>query len=317
MSNIIVLAEHMNGVLKKASLSTVAFAKEAAAISGGQVIGLVLGNNVSNIAAEFASSGVDKVLIHDDATFAAYLAENYAPTVVKAAQDNDATLICASTTTFGKDLLPRVAGMLNAGMVSDAVSVFDDGGIKFKRPIWAGNVIITVDVSTPMKVVSVRSTEFDALPPVAAVGVENFDSGVTAREGVEFISFDQVKSERPDLTDADVVVAGGRGLGSTENFGIVMTLADKLAGAVGATRAAVDSGYAPNDWQIGQTGKVVAPNLYFAVAISGAIQHLAGMKGSKTIVAINTDPDAPIFQVADYGLVEDAFEVLPDLISKL
>ena len=317
MTNIIVIAEHINGSLKKVSWSSVAFAKEAAAVSGGEVIGLVLGHNVGDVAADFATSGVDKVLVHDDATFANYLAENYAPAVVKAATDNNASVVCASTSTFGKDLLPRVAGFLDAGMVSDAVAVFDDGGMKFKRPLWAGNVITTVEVSTPVKVASVRSTEFDALPASTAVAVSAFDSGVSAREGVEFVSFEQVKSERPELSDADVIVSGGRGLGSEENFNIVMTLADKLAGAVGATRAAVDSGYAPNDWQIGQTGKVVAPNLYFAVAISGAIQHLAGMKGSKTIVAINTDPEAPIFQVADYGLVADAFEVLPELTSKL
>ena len=317
MSNIIVIAEHINGSLKKVSWSSVAFAKQAAALTGGQVIGLVLGHNIGDVAAEFATSGVDKVLVSDEATFSNYLPENFAPAIVKATQDNNASIVCASTSTFGKDLLPRVAGYLDAGMVSDAIAVFDDGGIKFKRPLWAGKVVTTVEVSTPIKVASVRSTEFDALPAVAAVATEPFASGVAAREGVEFVSFEQVKSERPELTDADVIVSGGRGLGSEENFNIVMALADKLTGAVGATRAAVDSGYAPNDWQIGQTGKVVAPDLYFAVAISGAIQHLAGMKGSKTIVAINTDGDAPIFQVADYGLVADAFDVLPELTSKL
>lgn len=317
MSNIIVIAEHINGSLKKVSWSSVTFAKQAAALTGGQVIGLVLGHNVGDVAAELATTGVDKVLVSDEATFAAYLPENYALAVVKAAQENSASIVCASASTFGKDLLPRVAGFLDAGMVSDTIAVFDDGGIKFKRPLWAGKVVTTVEVSTPVKVASVRPTEFDALPAVGAVAIEAFASGVTARQGVEFISFEQVKSERPELTDADVIVSGGRGLGSEANFNIVMDLADKLGGAVGSTRAAVDSGYAPNDWQIGQTGKVVAPNLYFAVAISGAIQHLAGMKGSKTIVAINTDADAPIFQVADYGLVADAFDVLPDLTSKL
>lgn len=317
MSNVLVVAEHVNGQLRNVSLSAVAFARQAAAATGGKVIGLVLGSGVDAVAQELATSGVDSVLVDDSAVFANYLAETYAPAIKKVAEGNDVALVCAPSTTFGKDLLPRVAGLLSAGMVSDAIAVWGDGGLKFKRPVWGGNIISTVEVTTPVKVVTVRTTEFDALAPSAAVAVESVSTGVAATDAAEFVSFDQLKSERPELTDADVIIAGGRGLGSADAFKIVTDLADTLGGAVGASRAAVDSGYAPNDWQIGQTGKVVAPNLYIAVAISGAIQHLAGMKGSKTIVAINTDANAPIFQVADYGLVADAFQALPELASKL
>lgn len=317
MSNILVVAEHQNGKLRKVSLATVAFAKEAAKATGGEVHVALLGQNISDAVAEVSKSGADKVFFEDNAVFATYLAETYAPAIVKIAETSGASVVCGPASTFGKDLLPRVAGQLNAGMVSDAIEVWDDGGLKFKRPLWAGNVLTTVEVTTPSKVVTVRTTEFDALPESAPCATEAVATGVAAVETAQFVSFDQVKSERPELTDADVIVAGGRGLKSAENFGMVAELADLLSGAIGASRAAVDSGYAPNDWQIGQTGKVVAPNLYIAVAISGAIQHLAGMKGSKTIVAINKDPEAPIFQVSDYGLVADAFAVVPELTEKL
>ncbi len=317
MSNILVVAEHQNGKLRKVSLATVAFAKEAAKATGGQVYVALLGHNISGAVAEIATSGADKVFFEDSPVFATYLAETYTPAIVKIAQTSGSTLICGPSSTFGKDLLPRIAGKLNAGMVSDAIAVWNDGGLKFKRPLWAGNVITTVEVTTPSKVVTVRTTEFEALPESAPCPTEAVATGVTAVENAQFVSFDQVKSERPELTDAAVIVAGGRGLKSAENFGMVAELADLLRGAVGASRAAVDSGYAPNVWQIGQTGKVVAPDLYFAVAISGAIQHLAGMKGSKCIVAINKDAEAPIFQVADYGLVADAFQAVPELTQKL
>lgn len=317
MTNVLVLAEHMNGKLRKMTLSTVTFARQAAALTGGQVYVLVLGQGVADIVAEAATSGADKVFFEDSPAFGSYLAENYAPAVVKVAQAQGVTLLCAPSSTFGKDLLPRVAAKLNAGMVSDAISIWNDGGLRFKRPLWAGNVITTVEVTTPVKAVTVRTTEFEPLAPSAPCATEAVSTGVQAVSTAQFMSFEQVKSERPELTDAAVIVAGGRGLKSADNFGMIMELADSLNGAVGASRAAVDSGYAPNDWQIGQTGKVVAPNLYFAVAISGAIQHLAGMKGSKCIVAINTNPEAPIFQVADYGLVADAFEVIPALTQKI
>ncbi len=318
MANVLVVAEHVNGELRKVTRATITFAKEAAGLLGGEVHVLALGDGIDGVVEELkGTEGVAKVLYDNNAAYANYLAENYTPAVVAAAKQNDAGLVCAPSSTFGKDLLPRVAAKLDAGMVSDAIAVWDDGGIKFKRPLWAGNVITTVEVSTPVKVATVRTTEFDAAADGGAATVENVDFGVSATDGAEFVNFEQVKSERPELTDAAVIIAGGRGLKSGENFGMIMELADTLGGAVGASRAAVDSGYAPNDWQIGQTGKVVAPNLYVAVAISGAIQHLAGMKGSKTIVAINTNPDEPIFQVADYGLVMDAFQAVPELTEKL
>ncbi len=316
MSNILVVADHINGTLRKVTLGTITFARQTAAITGGKVHVLVLGQNIDAVAKEVAPYA-DVVHVGDAAVFEHYLAESFAPAVVKAAEAIKAEVVCAPSSTFGKDLLPRVAAKLAGGMVSDAILVFDDGGLRFKRPLWADNVITTVEVPTAFKIISVRTAAFDDPTPGAGAEIVSFDAGVSEAAGAEFVSFEQVKSDRPELTDADVVIAGGRGLKSGENFNMLMELADLLGGAVGASRAAVDSGYAPNDWQIGQTGKVVAPNLYFAVGISGAIQHLAGMKGSKTIVAINKDAEAPIFQVADYGLVGDAFALVPELTAKL
>lgn len=317
MANVLVVAEHLDGKLRKITLPVLTFAKHAAAISGGEVYVLVLGNGIDGVAAEAAQYGAAKVLYANSAAFENYIAETYTPAIVKAAKATNSTLVCSPSSTSGKDFLPCVAAKLDAGMVSDAIEVFDDGGMKFRRPLWAGNVITTVDVTTPVKVISVRPTDFDAPEAGAACPVESFDAGVSLPDNAEFVNFDQVKSERPELADAKIVISGGRGLKSGENFQMIMDLADLLGGAVGATRAAVDSGYAPNDWQIGQTGKVIAPDLYVAVAVSGAIQHLAGMKGSKTIVAINKDADAPIFQVADYGIVGDAFAIVPELTEKL
>ncbi|MBA2664767.1 MAG: electron transfer flavoprotein subunit alpha/FixB family protein [Bradymonadaceae bacterium] len=317
MANVLVVAEHLDGKLRKVTLPTITFAQQAAAVTGGQVYVLVLGSGVDAAVEEVSRYGAAKVLYANSPVFSDYLAETYTPAIVKAARETGSTLVCTPSSTTGKDLLPRVAAKLDAGMVSDAIEVFESDGLKFRRPLWAGNVVTTVHVTTPNKAVTVRTTDFDAPAEGAACPVESFDAGVAPTDTAQFVSFEQVKSERPELTDANVVVAGGRGLKSGENFQMIMDLADVLGGAVGASRAAVDSGYAPNDWQIGQTGKVVAPNLYFAVAISGAIQHLAGMKGSQTIVAINTNPEAPIFQVADYGLVADAFQVVPELTQKL
>lgn len=319
MSNVLVVAEHVAKSLRKVTLSTINFAKQAAALTGGQVHVLVLGDGVDALANELAQGGFGADVVHvvNSGTFNNYVAENYTPAVAQVARELNASLVCAPSSTFGKDLLPRVAAQLGAGMVSDAIEVFDDGGLRFKRPLWADNVITTVEVTSPFKVVTVRATAFDALEGQSAAELKSLELSTAAADNAEFVNFDQVKSDRPELTDADVIVAGGRGLKSAENFGMLEELADLLGGAVGASRAAADSGYAPNDWQIGQTGKVVAPNLYFAVAISGAIQHLAGMKGSKTIVAINKDAEAPIFQVADYGLVADAFTVVPELTEKL
>ena len=216
-----------------------------------------------------------------------------------------------------KDYLPRVAQALEAGMVTNGIDVWEEDGLKFKRPMWSGGVLKTVEVTTPTKVVSVRTTDFDDAEVTDPAPIEKIEVEVPTFEEVDHVGLDLVQSERPELTDADVVISGGRGLKSADAFDMLEQLADLFSGAVGASRAAVDSGYAPTDWQIGQTGKVVAPELYVAIAISGAIQHLSGMKGSKYIVAINTDPEAPIFDVADYGLVEDAFQAVPELIEKL
>ena len=318
MGNVLVVAELQAGAVRKVTLDSIAFARQAADVVGGQVHVLVLGDGVDAQAAEIAEGhGADVVHVANGGVFADYTAEHFTPAVVQAAEAIDAEIVCGPSSQFGKDLLPCVAAKLGAGMVSDATVVFDDGGLRFKRPLWAGNVITTVEVTTPRKVITVRTTEFEAIEGGATGAVQAFTADVAQRDDVEFVSFDFVKSDRPELTDAAVVIAGGRGLGSGESFDMLMTLADQLSGAVGASRAAVDAGYVPNDWQIGQTGKVVAPNLYIAVAISGAIQHLAGMKGSKTIVAINKDSDAPIFEVADYGLVADAFTVVPELTEKL
>jgi electron transfer flavoprotein alpha subunit len=313
MGNILVVAEHLEGKLKKVSLPIVTFAKEVAKHQGGDVIGLVLGSGVSEVAEQFATSGVDKVVVVDDPSFENFLAESYAAAVAAAAKDLDCDLICAPASIRGKDFLPRTAAELEAGMISEAVEVWsEDGELRFKRPMWAGNILAIMAIDSPVKVLTVRPTAFDPLPPGDAAPIEARGDSKPAH-GTTFHAFNQVKSERPDLTDADVVVAGGRGLKSAEGFHMLEDLADLLGGALGASRAAVDSDMAPFDWQIGQTGKVVAPDLYFAIAISGAIQHLAGMKGSKVIVAINKDPEAPIFQVSDYGLVADAFKVVPEL----
>ena len=320
MSNILVIAEHVDKTLRNVTLSTLNFAKQAAELTGGQVHVLVLGDGVESIGKKIAEGGYGAHVVHvaNGAQFSRYLAENYTPAVAQVAKQLNATIVCAPSSTFGKDLLPRVAATLDAGMVSDAITVSKQGEeLRFKRPLWADNVITTVEVTTPIKVVSVRATAFEALEGQGQAELKTLQLTTPVSDSAKFVSFEQVKSDRPELTDAQVIVAGGRGLKSAENFGMLENLADLLGGAVGASRAAADSGYAPNDWQIGQTGKVVAPNLYFAVAISGAIQHLAGMKGSKTIVAINKDADAPIFQVADYGLVGDAFTLVPELTQKL
>lgn len=317
MANVLVVAEHQDGKLRKVTLPTITFGAKTAEIVGGELSVLVLGHGVESVAQEVAQyQGVSKVIYADSAALQNYTAEGYAPVVAQVAEQVDAEVIAAASSAQGADYLPRVAVALEAGMVTNAIAVSDDGGPKFQRPMLSGSVLETVEVLTARKVVGVRSTDFDEAQTGGSAAVETVQLG-EARDDVEFVSLDLVKSERPDLADADVVVAGGRGLKSADGFNMLEDLADLLGGAVGASRAAVDSGYAPTETQIGQTGKVVAPNLYFAIAISGAIQHLSGMKGSKTIVAINKDPDAPIFQVADYGLVADAFEAVPEINQKL
>ena len=305
----LVIAEHDNVSLKGSTLNTITAATQC----GGEVHVLVSGHDCQ-AAAQAATqiAGVTKVLVADAAHFANGLAENAATQALAIAKNY--THILAPATAFGKNILPRVAAKLDVGQISEITKV--DSPDTFERPIYAGNAIATVQSTDAIKVITVRTTGFDAAGVGGSAAIENItavaDSGKSA-----FVSREFAKSDRPELTAAKVIVSGGRGLGSGENFKILEPLADKLGAAMGASRAAVDAGYVPNDWQVGQTGKIVAPNLYIAVGISGAIQHLAGMKDSKTIVAINKDPEAPIFSVADYGLVGDLFEAVPAMVKEL
>ena len=306
----LVIAEHDNASLKGATLNTVA----AATKIGGDIHVLVAGGNCAAAAQAAAQvAGVSKVLVADAPYFADALAENVAAQVVALA--GGYSHILAAATPNGKNILPRVAAVLDTQQISEIVAV--ESPDTFVRPIYAGNALATVQSSDAKKVITVRTTGFDA---VAATGglaaIENVT--VTADAGVSaFVSREVAKSERPELAGAKIIVSGGRGMGSGDNFKILEPLADKLGAAMGASRAAVDAGFVPNDWQVGQTGKIVAPNLYIAVGISGAIQHLAGMKDSKVIVAINKDAEAPIFSVADYGIVGDLFTIVPELIKEL
>lgn len=306
----LVIAEHDNASLKGSTLNTVA----AAAKCGADVHVLVAGHGCAAVAAAAAQiAGVSKVLVADAAQFEHGLAENVAAQVLAVASAY--SHILAPATAYGKNILPRVAAKLDVGQISEITKV--DAPDTFERPIYAGNAIATVQSTDAIKVITVRTTGFD---PVASTGgsaaIENL-TAVAASGQSAFVSREFAKSDRPELTAAKVIVSGGRGMGSGENFKILEPLADRLGAAMGASRAAVDAGYVPNDWQVGQTGKIVAPTLYIAVGISGAIQHLAGMKDSKTIVAINKDPEAPIFSVADYGLVGDLFDVVPALVKEL
>jgi electron transfer flavoprotein alpha subunit len=313
MSKTLVIAECSSGKLKKTTHSAISFARQA----GLPFDILVIGQGVAAAAEELKSYGAGGVLVADDARFANYVGEAFAPTVSHAAKSGGYSVVVVTASSFGKDLAPRVAARLGAGLASD-ISAVDpsSGALVYKRPMYAGNAIATMQVTTAVQVVSVRQSEFS---PAAPTGGASSVQAVAAQDApaaarVQFVSFDEVKSERPELAEARVVVAGGRSLKSSENFKTVLEpLVDAFGAAMGASRAAVDAGYVPNDLQVGQTGKVVAPALYIAVGISGAIQHLAGMKGSKVIVAVNKDAEAPIFQVADYGLVADLFKVVPEL----
>jgi electron transfer flavoprotein alpha subunit len=305
----LVIAEHDNASLKGSTLNTITAASQC----GGEVHVLVAGHNAAEVAtAAAAAAGVTKVLVADGAQFADGLAENVAEQVLAIASAY--SHILSPATAYGKNILPRVAARLDVGQISEITKV--DSPDTFERPIYAGNAIATVQSLDAVKVITVRTTGFDAAAAGGSATVESIaavaDSGKSS-----FVSRELAKSDRPELTAAKVIVSGGRGMGSGENFKILEPLADKLGAAMGASRAAVDAGFVPNDWQVGQTGKIVAPQLYIAVGISGAIQHLAGMKDSKVIVAINKDPEAPIFSVADYGLVADLFEAVPALVTEL
>ena len=311
----LVIAEHDNAAIKAATLNTIAAARKI----GGDIHVLVAGHSAQGAADAAAKiAGVSKVLLADAPQLEAGLAENVEATVLKIVQDpaKNYTHILAPATPAGKNVAPRIAAKLDVAQVSDITAVVSAD--TFERPIYAGNAIATVKSADPVKVITVRTTGFD---PVAAEGgsaaVEKIeaaaDSGLS-----QFVSREVTKLDRPELTSAKIIVSGGRGLGSGENYTRVLApLADKLNAAMGASRAAVDAGFVPNDYQVGQTGKIVAPQLYIAVGISGAIQHLAGMKDSKVIVAINKDPEAPIFGVADYGLEGDLFTVVPELVAAL
>ncbi len=308
--SVLVLAEHDNKEIKPSTLNTVT----AAAKLGGDVVVLVAGSACAEAGAAAAKiKGVAKVLVADSPAYAHHLAENVAPLVVGLAAGYSHVLAPAST--YGKNIMPRVAALLDVGQVSDISGI--ESPDTFVRPIYAGNALATVQSKDKIKVVTVRSTAFDAAPAEGgSASVEPGAAGSDAGKS-EFLRLESQKSERPELTTARIVISGGRGMQAGDNFKMLEAIADKLGAAVGASRAAVDAGFVPNDYQVGQTGKIVAPELYIAVGISGAIQHLAGMKDSKVIVAINKDEEAPIFQVADYGLVADLFKALPELQAEL
>ena len=319
MSEVLVVAELSDGSVRKTTHSAISAARKINQLTGGSFSILVIGaGSAKTAAAELSGYGAQRLLVCSDASLQNYLAERYAPVV--AAQAKGFEVVLATASSFGKDLLPRVGARLDAAYVGDISDVLAEGGeLAFKRPMYAGNAYGIATLATPQKIVSVRQSEFDAAEasggqspvvevPVAAPGA--------AAQRVEYVSLDQVKSERPELAEARVVVSGGRAL-KDQFFQVIEPLADALGAAIGASRAACDAGYAPGDFQVGQTGKVVAPDLYVAIGISGAIQHIAGMKSSKVIVAINKDSEAPIFQIADYGLVADLFQAVPELTQAL
>jgi len=313
MSNILVFAEHSHGKFPKTTLVALTAGKEAAAKMGGECHAALLGKGMDALAGELAEYGVKKVYVAEDASLEHYVADAYAIALSQIAKDKGADVVIGTATAVGKDLLPRVAVRLDAGMASDITGINDDGTVL--RLLYAGNAVATVKFESATKVISVRATAFDAAKKGDKGEVEkvsvSLDSGSLK---TKFVKFDETKSDRPVLTEARVVISGGRGLKSGENFTTVLEpLVDAMGAAMGASRAAVDAGFVPNDLQVGQTGKVVAPELYIAVGISGAIQHLAGMKDSKIIVAINKDAEAPIFQVSDYGLVADLFKAVPEM----
>lgn len=306
MSNVLVYLQTQNGAVLKASLCALTAANEIAKQTGGSVFGVVCGS-----CDDALSYGCSKVFFVP--TPEKYFYSSYEKAILSGLEASGASIVVGASTSTGKDLLPRIAAKIEAGQASEVLEVLP--GMVFKRPMFAGDILAEVEIVTEKKVISVRASAFLPTSKVSTAS-ERVDLQATTDDGGEVIGYEMAKADRPELGDAEVVVSGGRALGSAENFEKVMfPLADALGAAVGASRAAVDSGYAPNDWQVGQTGKVVAPKLYISVGISGAIQHLAGMKDSKTIVAINKDPEAPIFEVADYGLVADLFMAVPEFIE--
>ena len=317
MGDVLVFAEHVKGKLPKTTLAAIAAGRQAAGRIGGACHAVVLGKGIDAVGGEVAGYGVKKVFVAENDALEHYVADAYTEALAQVVKDKAIELLVATSTAVCKDLLPRVAARLGAGMASEVVHFNEDGTLT--RPMYAGNVIATVKVEGSPRVVSVRATAFDAAKKDGGGEVEKVAVSLDAAKlKAKFVAFNETKSDRPALTEASIVVSGGRGLKNCENFTTYLEpLCEALGAAMGASRAAVDAGFVPNDLQVGQTGKVVAPTLYIAVGISGAIQHLAGMKDSKTIVAINKDAEAPIFQVADYGLVADLFKAVPELTEEI
>lgn len=318
MGDVLVIAEYQGDRFPKTTLVAVNAGLELAGKRGGRCLAVVAGTEVGALASELAKYGVAKVIALENSALKNYLADAWADAIAALVRKLAAEYVVATATAMGKDLMPRIAARLEAPMASDVVAIGDDNTLI--RPMYAGNALATIEMDGPVKVVTVRATAFDAAQPAGSTAaVENIPAELgPAALKMQFVAFNQTKSDRPQLTEARIVVSGGRGLRSGENFKTVLEpLVDELGAAMGASRAAVDAGFVPNDLQVGQTGKVVAPELYVAVGISGAIQHLAGMKDSKTIVAVNKDPDAPIFTVADYGLVADLFKAVPEMVDEL
>jgi electron transfer flavoprotein alpha subunit len=313
MGNVLVFAEHQHKKFSKTALVAVKAGQEIAAQTGGECYGAVLGTGIGELAGELARYGLEKVFAVEDPALEHYAADAHTQAIAELAKEKGCDVVVATATAAGKDLMPRVAVRLDAAMASDVTGINSDG--TFQRPMYAGNALATVALEGPAKVITVRATAFDPATQDGQGEVETVSPKIDAGAlKAKFVSFNETKSDRPVLTEARVVISGGRGLKNGENFKTVLEpLVDAMGAAMGASRAAVDAGFVPNDLQVGQTGKVVAPELYVAVGISGAIQHLAGMKDSKVIVAINKDEEAPIFQVADYGLVADLFKAVPEM----
>uniref|UniRef100_A0A0K8TP49 Electron transfer flavoprotein subunit alpha n=1 Tax=Tabanus bromius TaxID=304241 RepID=A0A0K8TP49_TABBR len=312
LKSTLVVAEHNNEALNPVTQNAITAAKKI----GGDVTVLVAGTKCGPASEAVAKvQGVSKVLVAESDAFNGFTAESLTPLVLAVQNQFKFTHILAGATAFGKNVLPRVAAKLDVSPISEIIDVKSED--TFVRTIYAGNAVLTFKSKDPVKVITIRGTNFEAAPTNGSAKIEQAPAGDYKTDLTQFVSQELTKSDRPELASAKVIISGGRGLKSGENFKLLYDLADKFGAAVGASRAAVDAGYVPNDLQIGQTGKIVAPELYIAVGISGAIQHLAGMKDSKTIVAINKDPEAPIFQIADYGLVADLFKAIPELTEKL
>ncbi len=320
MGNVLVIAQILDGEVKKSTNCTVTFASQVASFLGGTYSVMALGDDLSAQTDALTKLGADKVLLAEAPGLDQNLAERWSPIIEQVVKSGGYQVVVSPSSSTGKDVLPRLSCRLDAGMASDVVGVsLDDGKLTYTRPMFAGNVNGAVQIASDLEVVTIRQTEFAPFEPTGASPVEKVAApdAEAVLGKIEFNGFEKSVTARPDLAEANVVVSGGRGVKSQENFKLIEDLADLLGGAVGATRAAVDAGFIHNDFQVGQTGKIVAPDLYFAVGLSGALQHVAGMKSSKVIVAVNKDEEAPIFQVADYGMVADLFKVMPELTEQI